>query len=136
MSQQQFFEPTLKELRQFGLLFGLMLTGVFVLLVPWLRATAAPAWPWFPTSLFWLAAVFMPKTLRPVYRVWMRLAMMLNAVVTKVVLGIVYYLVVSPMGVVMRLVGKDPMTRQWMASLQSYRTTSQSSNTNDMERPF
>ena len=62
--------------------------------------------------------------------------MMLNAVVTRVVLGIVYYLVVFPMGIVMKLMGKDSMARQWNVALQSYRTPSQPSNANDMERPF
>lgn len=129
-------EPTSKELRQFGLIFGLILTGVFVLLVPWLKGTAWPVWPWFPACLFWFTAAFAPSALQPVYRAWMKLAMIINAVVTRVVLGIVYYLVVSPMGMAMKLMGKDPMARQWIASLRSYRQPSQSSTANDMERPF
>jgi hypothetical protein len=137
MSQQQFSSvPTIRELRLFGLIFGLMLTGIFVLLVPWLKGVALPVWPWIPAGFFWLAAAFTPKVLRPVFRAWMMLAMMINAVVTRVVLGIVYYLLVSPMGMAMRLMGKDPMTRQWMAARRSYRIPSQPSSANDMERPF
>ena len=137
MSQQQFSsEPTSKELRQFGLIFGLILTGVFVLLVPWLKGTAWPVWPWFPACLFWFAATFAPSALQPVYRAWMKLAMIINAVVTRAVLGIVYYLVVSPMGLAMKLMGKDPLMRQWTAALRSYRILSQPSTANDMERPF
>lgn len=137
MSQPPFSsEPPPKELRQFGLIFGLILTGVFALLVPWLKGTAWPVWPWFPACLFWAAAAFAPGALRPVYRVWMKLAMIINAVVTRVVLGIVYYLVVSPMGMAMRIMGKDPMVRQWAEALRSYRRPSQPSTANDMERPF
>jgi hypothetical protein len=137
MSQQQFSsEPTPKELRQFGLIFGLILTGVFVLFLPWLKGTAWPVWPWFPACLFWFVATFAPSALQPVYRAWMKLAMIINAVVTRAVLGIVYYLVVSPMGLAMKLMGKDPMARQWMAALRSYRQPSQSSTAHDMERPF
>ncbi len=129
-------EPSLKELRQFGLIFGLILTGVFALLLPWLKGTAWPVWPWFPASLFWFAAAFAPGALQPVYRAWMKLAMIINAVVTRVVLGIVYYLVVSPMGMAMKLMGKDPMVRQWTVTLRSYRRPSQPSTADDMERPF
>jgi hypothetical protein len=137
MSQPLFFsEPSLKELRQFGLIFGLILTGVFALLLPWLKGTAWPVWPWFPACLFWSAAAFAPGALQPVYRAWMKLAMIINAVVTRVVLGIVYYLVVSPMGMAMKLMGKDPMVRQWTEALRSYRRPSQPSSANDMERPF
>ena len=136
MSQPPPFHPTSKEIRQFGLIFGAILVGVFVLFLPWAKDKAAPVWPWFPAAFFWLAAVFLPDALRPVYRVWMKLAMAINAVVTRLVLSSVFYLVVFPMGVVMKLMGKDPMARRWTASLRSYRITSQPSTANDMERPF
>jgi len=46
MSQQRFSSDTIsKELRQYGLIFGLILTGVFVLLMPWMNGTALPVWP-------------------------------------------------------------------------------------------
>lgn len=123
-------------MRYFGLIFGLMLVAVFVLLLPWLRGGGYPAWPWIPACLLWVVASFFPAALRPIYGLWMRFAMVINAVVTRVVLGIIYYMVVFPMGMVMRLLGKDPMARRWMTTLQSYRIPSQSSTTNDMENPF
>ncbi len=135
MNQQQLFEPTHRELRRFGLIFGLMLIAVFVLLVPWLNGTASRMWPWLLASLFWLAAVFWPRMLWLFYVLWMKLATVINAVVTAVLLGIAYYLLISPMAVVMKLMGKDPLARCWSANLQSYRTPSQTS-ANDMEKPF
>lgn len=136
MNQQQHSGPGSRELRQFGLVFGLMLTGVFILLVPWLKGTALPVWPWLPISFFLLSAAFFPYVLRPVYRAWMKLAVILNVVMSRVLLGIVYYLVVTPMGIAMRLLGKDPLALRWVTSLQSYRIPSRPSAANDMERPF
>lgn len=133
---EQVSEPSLKEIRQFGLIFGALLAGVFGLLVPWTKGAALPVWPWIPAGLFWLVVVFSPGSLRPVYRLWMKLAAVINAVVTRVVLGMVYYLIIFPMGKAMKLMGKDPMARQWTAALRSYRTPSQPSAANDMEKPF
>lgn len=136
MFQRQTTDPTSRELRQFGFILGLMLVLVFVLLVPWLTGTALPKWPWVPACFLWFAVIFFPDALRHVYRAWMWLVMVINAVMTRVVLGIVFYLVVFPIGMTMRLMGRDLLARQWNAALQSYRVPSASSKANDMERPF
>jgi hypothetical protein len=136
MNTDQVSGPSLKEIRQFGLILGVILAGVFGLVVPWAKGATLPVWPWVPAVVLWLAVAFLPGWLRPVYRVWMRLAMVINVVITRVVLGIVYYLIVFPIGWVMRLTGKDPMARQWMTTLRSYRAPSPPSVSIDMEKPF
>ena len=57
-------------------------------------------------------AVVAPSLLGPVHRVWMQVAHALGWFNTRVVLGLVYFAVMTPTGVVMRLVGKDPLDRR------------------------
>ena len=53
-----------------------------------------------------------PGSLHPVHRVWMKVAEGLGWFNTRVLLGLVYFGVMTPVGVVMRLVGKDPLDRR------------------------
>ncbi|MDX1429866.1 MAG: SxtJ family membrane protein, partial [Rhodothermales bacterium] len=58
--------------------------------------------------------------LRGPHRVWMILAIIIGFVMTRVILAIVFFLIVTPKGVVMRLLGKDPLTKGPDPSLKSY----------------
>jgi hypothetical protein len=53
-----------------------------------------------------------PGLLQPVHKGWMRLAEALGWLNTRVLLSIVYYLMMTPLGVAMRLLGKDPLDRR------------------------
>jgi hypothetical protein len=53
-----------------------------------------------------------PGKLGPVYHGWMRLALLISKVTTPIFMGITYFVVLAPVGVLMRLMGKDPMVRK------------------------
>lgn len=55
---------------------------------------------------------FMPFFLRPAFRVWLKIAHFIGRVNTQVILTLLYYLVFTPYGMVMRLFGRDPLQRQ------------------------
>ena len=56
-----------------------------------------------------LGAVLAPAALVPVERAWMAMAHAISKVTTPIILGIVYFLVITPIGVVMRILGKNPL---------------------------
>jgi hypothetical protein len=65
-----------------------------------------------PVSLFFLlSALWFPKILRPLEFSWMKLATVLNFVMTRLILGILFYLIITPVGLLMRLTGNDPITK-------------------------
>jgi hypothetical protein len=61
-----------------------------------------------------------PSVIRPVYIVWMALAMPIGWVVSHLLLLMVYYLIFTPVGLLMRLVGYDPLTRSFDRTANSY----------------
>ncbi len=61
-----------------------------------------------------------PAVLRPLYRVWMGLALVLGFVMTRVILTLVFFLVVTPVGWIMRALGKDPLRRRPDPSAETY----------------
>lgn len=62
---------------------------------------------WFIGFLFLFLVQFSPLTLRPAYKLWMSLAFYLGWINTRIILFIVYYLIVTPIAITMKMFGKD-----------------------------
>ncbi|MDJ0957367.1 MAG: SxtJ family membrane protein [Arenicellales bacterium] len=125
-----------KGLRQFGFTFGGIIAGLFGLVIPWLFDLNYPYWPWVVLLVFATWALVAPNSLDPFYKLWMRFGLLLNAVMSRIILGIVYYLVVLPTGLIIRMRGHDPMNREFDSSLDSYRVNNEGTAKSQMEKPF
>jgi hypothetical protein len=91
----------------FGLVFA-----VFFFLVgawPWVRGRDVRWWVLAVSAVFLVVALARPAVLTPLNRLWTRFGLLLHSVVSPVVLGIVFYTTVTPIGLLMRLLGKDPL---------------------------
>ena len=131
--------PTLDNvgLRKFGLTTGAIIVVLFAFLFPWIFDMAAmPLWPWFIAGFLWVPALLIPRVLRPVYSTWMKIGHAIGWVNTRIILGVLFYVLVLPMGLIMRLFGKDPMARKTDKSASSYRVKSVSEPKDRLEKPF
>ena len=126
-----------KELRSFALVMMWAIPLLFIVIIPWLFDTAAKYQVlWLSGLLGGLYLVF-PKGIYPFYRVWMFIAGILGWINTRLLLGIVFYLLILPIGFVMRTLGK----LHYRAKLKEDSSTFWIKNTetldNDyLERPF
>jgi hypothetical protein len=125
-----------KGLREFGLMTGGVVVAIFGLFFPWILGRDWPAWPWAIAAPLWLLALVHPSWLRGIYRAWMRFGLLASRVTTPLVLGIVFFFMISPMAMVRRLRGKDPMQRALDPDQDSYRVQSARSPRDKLERPF
>jgi len=106
--------------------FGLIVGGVFVLLGGWwlyrgkLINVAGVFLP-LGSALILLGLVFPGALIYP-NKAWMKLAEVLSFVMTRLILGVVFFLIVTPIGVIKRLFGWDPLSRRGGRSA-SYWTT-------------
>lgn len=103
---------SIRELRNFGLTLGL----AFAALGGWWLYTdrfrvVATAFAALGTMLI-IAGLVMPRALAKPYRGWMVFAEALGAVMTRIILAVVYWLVVTPIGFVMKMIGKDLLGRR------------------------
>ncbi len=57
----------------------------------------------------WILGAIVPGKLGPIYRGWMSMALAISKVTTPIFMGIVYFLVLTPTGLVMKLLGRRPM---------------------------
>jgi hypothetical protein len=94
--------------RRFGFTVGSAF-GVLGTLVHWRGVSAVATVFLGVAGVLLLAALIVPRRLQPVQRAWMRFALLLSKVTTPVFMGIVYFLVVTPTGLLMRAVGRNPM---------------------------
>ncbi len=123
-------------LRHFGLLTGGIVAGLFGLVLPWLFNLAYPVWPWIAGGIPAVWAAVAPRSLRPVYLVWMRFGILLNRITTPIILGAVFYVIITPTGAVMRLLRRDAMTRRYDHTINSYRIPSKKPPKQNLEKPF
>lgn len=111
---------TPQELRQFGTLVGAVcgVIGVW----PWVFRQEAPRW-WAVGAggLLMTLGILLPRSLTHVHRAWMKAGHVLGAINTKIILTVIYYGLVTPMGVVMRLFGRDAMHRAFSQEAPTYR---------------
>ena len=102
--------------------FGLAFAGVFALIGGiglWQHHQHA-MW-WFLAALPFLGCgVFYPAALAPLNRLWLKLGLALYHVVNPVVMGILFYLTIVPIGLVMRLANKDLLRLRLDANAKSY----------------
>ncbi len=114
------WKPTDRELRQFGLIFlgfSALLGAIF-----WWRWGPGPAtWAlWAAGPLVALVGLALPRALKPLYLGLTLVAYPIGLVVSNVLLGITYYLVVTPIGLVFRLLGRDPLHRRFNPEAKTY----------------
>src|SRR5215472_10062898 len=102
--------------------FGLVFAGVFLLIgvAPLIFAGAVRAWSLLISAAFGIVALIAPAVLAPLNRVWTKFGLLLHKIVSPVILGIMFYVVVTPMGLVMRLLGKDPLRLRWEPNAATY----------------
>jgi hypothetical protein len=124
-----------KELRSFGLVLGALFAAFFGVW-PLLRHRGSPFWPWIVAGVLWLFALIWPAALSYLHRGWTRLGLALGWLNTRVILTLLFAISIVPVGLVMRLCGRDRMARKLDPGSASYRVPSRQRADKDMEHPY
>ena len=132
----QIENPGTLELRKFGLLMGAIIAALFGLLLPWLFDYSWPLWPWIATGVFWAWGLVHPDSLFVLYRLWLKFGHVAGWINTRIILGVMFYLIFFPAGILMRMCRKDPMARKLDNTTDSYRIVSPPVKKNHIERPY
>lgn len=136
MNTKQIPELDAGGLRKFAFSSGVLVVILFGLLIPWVFGFNFPYWPWIISGVLAIWGAVAPVTLRPLYTIWMRFGLLMNRITTPIILGIVFFLVFTPVALFMRLIGRDPLNMKIDKSVESHRVTSVVSPRQKMEKPF
>ena len=93
------------NLKKFGITMAIVLTAISLLI--FIKRAYLPLPVLIIALLFLAAALFIPASLKGIYIFWMRLAYLLGWINTRLILCVVFYLVFAPIGIIIRLFGKD-----------------------------
>ena len=124
-----------KGLREFALLTSGVIVGLFGIVLPWLFNLAWPIWPWILAAVLSALGIVTPMVLQPVYRLWMQFGLILSRFTTPLIMGLVFFLVITPIGLIIRLKSGDPMARDFNKE-ESYRVPRTEIPAKNIERPY
>ncbi len=105
-------QPSAGDLKLFGASLGLLLCGIGAWV--WLR-TASPGVAvglWIAAVLLWGVYYSVPAVQRPLYRGWIVALFPVAWLMSTLVLGILYFGLITPIGLISRLAGRDPLQRR------------------------
>jgi hypothetical protein len=93
--------------------FGFVFTGIFLIVAGYLwlydgKPVAIQAFLVLAAA-FLAFTLFMPIALRPLNKAWYKLGLLMGRVVSPIVLGILFFILITPIAIVMRLAGRDPL---------------------------
>ncbi|HBD13202.1 MAG TPA: hypothetical protein DCZ13_13705 [Porticoccaceae bacterium] len=131
--------PGESELKKFGIVTGALIILLIGGLIPWLWNLDIMAWqrvtaPIGGVLILW--ALVWPRGLKLVYTPWMALAEKIGWFNTRLILFLIFYGVVLPIGLLMRLLGKDPLARKYDPRATSYRIENTPQDKDHMETPY
>lgn len=107
-----------KNLRKFGITMGWASLIIALLILIRHKHSILPVS--IISGVFFIIAFIAPIVLKPVYIFWMKLALILNWANTRLILFIIFYFIITPIGLVMRLFGGDLLDRKIEKHKESY----------------
>jgi len=111
---------TNKEIRQWALVLTAVLTVIgLIQYFGWGHVNTATGF-WIVAGAFLIIGTLLPVVLKPVYRGWLVLAAGLAWFNTRLVLSIVFFLIFTPIGIVLRLFRVDLIKQRWDSNAESY----------------
>lgn len=107
-----------KELRK----FGFVMTVPLAIIGGFFFWKGKPAAPYFLilAAFFLISGLFFPSILKPIEKIWMKIAELISAVMTRVILFLTFYLVITPVGLILKLMGKDLLEIKFDPDKESY----------------
>lgn len=102
--------------------FGLVFFIVFLIISIWPLTYEEPVrnWSAIISSVFLILGLMNSKLLSPLNKLWFKFGMILGAIVAPVVMGAVFFLVITPIGLVMKIMGKDLLNKKYDTRKKTY----------------
>ncbi len=116
--------------------FGILFFIVFLLIAIWpvLESGSIRVWSLAISIIFLVLGIINSKILSPLKKGWIKLGEILGKIVAPIVMGFIYFIVITPIGVLMRLFGKDLLNIKFNKN-KSY-WIKRAKNINTMKRQF
>ena len=119
--------------RSFGLLFFIVFLAIS--LWPLKSQEDLRLWAFILALIFFVLGILNSKFLTPLNKLWMKFGIFLGSIISPVVMGVVFFMVVTPVGLIMRFLGKDLLRINKSKFVSTYWISREKQN-NTMKRQF
>ena len=104
--------------RSFGVIFAI----IFFIISFWpvFSGEALRIWSILVAIILLLISYLKPHILHPLNKIWFKFGLLLGAIIAPIIMGIIYFIVLTPTGLIMRLIGKDLLNKKINKSVKSY----------------
>ncbi|HUN53790.1 MAG TPA: SxtJ family membrane protein [Smithella sp.] len=104
--------------RKFGMTMGIILAvmGFYLL---W-KGRNNSEYAFFLAAAFLIAGMVIPSALKPVYKAWMVMAVIMGFIMTKVIMVVIFYMIVTPIGIIASIIDKDFLDMKIDKKAKSY----------------
>ena len=95
--------------------FGILFFIVFLIIGAWpvIESGSVRIWAMVISSIFLILGILNSKLLTPLKKGWIKLGELLGKIISPFVMGIIYFFVITPIGILMRLAGKDLLNMKY-----------------------
>jgi len=102
--------------------FGIVFFFVFLIISLWPLTNENPlrVWSIFVAIIFLILGIMNSKLLTPLNIIWFKFGKLLGSIVAPIVMGIVFFIIITPTGFIMRIFGKDLLNKKYNNKSKSY----------------
>ena len=104
--------------RNFGLVFFFVF--LIVSLLPLLKEEPFRIWSIVIAIIFLILGLMNSKLLTPLNKLWFKFGLFLGSIVSPIVMGFVFFVVITPTGLIMKIIGKDLLNNKYNNKIKSY----------------
>ena len=104
--------------RTFGITFAIVFSVIGFW--PLFLGNSTRVWALGTSALFLILAIAVPGSLGPLKKLWLQFGEYLHTFISPIVLALIYFISVIPVGLLMRMLGKDPLHRRFAPSAKTY----------------
>ncbi len=119
--------------------FGLVFAAVFMIIALWplvIHGNPVRLWAIAIAAVFLAAAFFAQPLLKPLNKIWFKFGMLLSMIVSPIVMGIIFFVTVTPIGLIRRLKNPDPLKQKFDGDADSYWIVREASSSDSMRKQF
>ena len=97
--------------RSFGIVFFILF--LLIALYPTINSEGIRMWSIIVSLIFLVLGLLDSKILTPLNKIWFKFGLLLGRVISPFIMGIIFFLVVTPIGLIMRILGKDVLNLKY-----------------------
>ena len=102
--------------------FGIVFSIVFIIIATWPMTNGEQVriWSIVVSLIFLILGLANSRLLMPLNLIWFKFGLILGAIVAPIIMGIVFFIVITPTGFIMRIFGKDLLNKKYNNKCKSY----------------